>query len=780
LADRYANLPGSEAEDPLDHKSAPDRSDRLESWKEIAAYLKRDLSTVQRWEKREGLPVHRHQHDERATVFAYKSEIEAWWHNGRSRLEAGNGGEAKPGTEHGNERSQETGREPEAQSQPLFSRRRRRIWLAGAAVAALAIAAGLFYYLKKPPSPPLNFQSRDLVLITNFDNRTGESVLDGTLEYALGRELTNSQYVSVVPRGRINDTLALMRMPANTRVDAALGRQICLRDGGIRAMITGRIEKFGSTYVLSAELVDPTGGRAVASFEEQASSQAEILPAIHLLSDRLRQSLGEDLTQIRQSDLALQHVTTPSLKALQLYSQADLEISTGSDATAFALFRQAIADDPNFASAYIMAAHALRNQGKPPSEYMPYGKRAVELSTHVSEPERYFIEGSYYGFSGQPDRAVAAYEALLQIDPGNAWATNNLAFSDFARPGHGPEGVDLFARLAKLRPNDPGANWWAGFSAATIAGNGSRARPYLERARALLPTISNRTVVTRVGIWIQLYPAFEAWMKDDVALAAAQLAQAEQNPIERNGEEEPRSFGYFHLALGQSRKANLWFQRVSPGKASFYESDFAALAFARGDQPTLQSSLHSLRGVADRQPLVILLMIHEGLLSEAEAAIRDFRASGLSLNIYARPTARLLEGELLVAEGKTAEGTPMLNEGVRQIRNTVNPFYFFGAELLARAYERQGNTSAALQLLEDVSTGRSLVDGDSAAMNGAYFWMRDQMDLARLYLRLGRVQDAEEIVNELRKLLADADPDFPMLVELKKLHDTSSMASKSN
>jgi DNA-binding transcriptional regulator YiaG len=37
--------------------------DLLESWKEIAAYLKRDVTTVQRWEKRERLPVHRHVHD---------------------------------------------------------------------------------------------------------------------------------------------------------------------------------------------------------------------------------------------------------------------------------------------------------------------------------------------------------------------------------------------------------------------------------------------------------------------------------------------------------------------------------------------------------------------------------------------------------------------------------------------------------------------------------------------------------------------------------------------
>src|SRR5262249_32802867 len=54
-------------------------SERLESWKEIASYLKRDVRTVQRWEKREGLPIHRHLHDKLGTVYAYKGEIDAWW-----------------------------------------------------------------------------------------------------------------------------------------------------------------------------------------------------------------------------------------------------------------------------------------------------------------------------------------------------------------------------------------------------------------------------------------------------------------------------------------------------------------------------------------------------------------------------------------------------------------------------------------------------------------------------------------------------------------------------
>lgn len=53
-------------------------SARLDSWKEIAAYLKRDVTTVRRWEKREGLPVHRHGHDRRDSIYAYVAELDDW------------------------------------------------------------------------------------------------------------------------------------------------------------------------------------------------------------------------------------------------------------------------------------------------------------------------------------------------------------------------------------------------------------------------------------------------------------------------------------------------------------------------------------------------------------------------------------------------------------------------------------------------------------------------------------------------------------------------------
>jgi TolB-like protein len=59
--------------------AAEDSGGRLDSWKEIAAYLRRQVRTVNLWEKTEGLPVHRHLHSKRGTVYAYKSELDEWF-----------------------------------------------------------------------------------------------------------------------------------------------------------------------------------------------------------------------------------------------------------------------------------------------------------------------------------------------------------------------------------------------------------------------------------------------------------------------------------------------------------------------------------------------------------------------------------------------------------------------------------------------------------------------------------------------------------------------------
>jgi hypothetical protein len=102
---------------PASSASPPEPSDKvpevsLDSWKEIASYVKRDVTTVQRWEKREGMPVHRHVHDKRGSVYAYSSELDAWLQSRKLRLEE----EEK---EHGEETSENAESDHESRGNSL-------------------------------------------------------------------------------------------------------------------------------------------------------------------------------------------------------------------------------------------------------------------------------------------------------------------------------------------------------------------------------------------------------------------------------------------------------------------------------------------------------------------------------------------------------------------------------------------------------------------------------------------------------------------------------------
>jgi TolB-like protein/cytochrome c-type biogenesis protein CcmH/NrfG len=67
-------------------------SDQLDSWKQIAGYLGRSVRTVRRWEREEGLPVHRHVHRVLGSVYAFKSEIDAWQSQHRTQPAAARAG----------------------------------------------------------------------------------------------------------------------------------------------------------------------------------------------------------------------------------------------------------------------------------------------------------------------------------------------------------------------------------------------------------------------------------------------------------------------------------------------------------------------------------------------------------------------------------------------------------------------------------------------------------------------------------------------------------------
>jgi Tol biopolymer transport system component len=136
--------------------SEPTSGDRLDSWKEIAAYLKRDVTTVQRWEKREGMPVRRHVHDKLGSVYAFRSDLDAW---------------ARGRNLRSTEETVETGDPVVEDSADSTFRGRSRARLAGGlAVAVVLLAAAAIAWLRQGTQDPRNpIADARFVPLTDFD-----------------------------------------------------------------------------------------------------------------------------------------------------------------------------------------------------------------------------------------------------------------------------------------------------------------------------------------------------------------------------------------------------------------------------------------------------------------------------------------------------------------------------------------------------------------------------------------------------------------------------------
>jgi len=132
--------------------------DRLDSWKEIAAYLNRDVTTVQRWEKREGMPVHRHVHDRMGSVYAFRADLDAW---ARSR-------NLRAAQEDENSISSHSPAQASHSAIWTALTKRRFVLPLAAAVALLAIGASLWFqrteYFWRNPIADARFQT-----ITDFN-----------------------------------------------------------------------------------------------------------------------------------------------------------------------------------------------------------------------------------------------------------------------------------------------------------------------------------------------------------------------------------------------------------------------------------------------------------------------------------------------------------------------------------------------------------------------------------------------------------------------------------
>jgi tetratricopeptide (TPR) repeat protein/predicted Ser/Thr protein kinase len=296
------------------------------------------------------------------------------------------------------------------------------IVIAPAVMTMVALAAGGYFYFHRAPK----LTDKDTIVLVDFTNTTGEPVFDDALKQALAVQLEQSPFLSLIPEGRVQQTLRLMGQSADTRLKPDIAQEVCQRTGSAAAL-EGSIASLGSQYVLGLKAVNCLTGDSLAEEQVRADGKEQVLGAMDKAAEKLRGRLGESLSTIEKFDTPIEQATTPSLEALQAYSLGrKMQVGKSDFAAAVPFFQRAISLDMNFAMAYAVLGTSYSNLGE--NDLADENTRkAYELRERVSEREKLYIESHYHTFvTGDLEKAGRVYEIWGQTYPREFAPPNNL------------------------------------------------------------------------------------------------------------------------------------------------------------------------------------------------------------------------------------------------------------------------------------------------------------------------------------------------------------------
>jgi TolB-like protein/Flp pilus assembly protein TadD len=408
--------------------------DRLDSWKEIAAYLKRDVTTVQRWEKREGMPVHRQLHDRMASVYAFTSELDAWVQSRRPRLE---------------EEEKEFRAEAPADERidiPPTRISRARPWLVLSGVGVLALIAVASVMLRGRARHTIQPKITSLAVLP-LDNLSG----DPSQEY-LADQMTEELCARLA---RIHD----LRVISRTSVMRLKGTKLSLPEIakmlGVDALVEGSVIRQGRRIRVHAQLIRGATDEHLWA-DEYDGELGDVLALESEVAQSIARRVEVKVTGEEHARLVASHHISPEV--YESYLKAEEELGKGESEKSIAYFQEAIGKDPNFAPAYLGLASVYDllgtlRVGAPPNEVRPKlisaARKALELDPELAEP--HVLLAGVYQKQWQWSEAEAEYKLALELNPNDARAHEHFAMW-FLCQGRTDEALVWAQRAHELDP----------------------------------------------------------------------------------------------------------------------------------------------------------------------------------------------------------------------------------------------------------------------------------------------------------------------------------------
>ena len=627
-----------------------------------------------------------------------------------------------------------------------------------ASVLAAAFVA-IFWLLGN--RPVLSFSPRDWILITDFENQTGETVFDRSLPAALTVSLEQSAHANVFPRARIPDTLKRMNRPATEGINEAIGREICLREN-IRGLLSCSIARVGQEYLLSAQLIDPHTGVSVLSYLERANGLESVLTALDKIAGRLRRDLGESLSSIQMTDRPLPQVTTNSLPALKNYVEGTETWSKGNYHEAVQLYKNALQLDPDFAMAHAALGGAYYSFifNDPTDGKLEYEK-ALQLSTRATERERLSIQVGYAANQKYFPEAIKLCHLYLDKYPDD-WRMRSR-FASMLRENHQfQDAIEQYGEAIRIAPKD--ANAYINIATSYNGlGKITDALRYYNKAFELERSWKS-------GGNLNHEYGFTLVRNGDEAEAKNVFELALQRPQSRGLAQ--RSLGWLALYHGQYRIAKDWFEasllsyRADKVSLSEMRSDvlLAIVADGQGDPVRVIHQLdEAAKFLPNKGPQVWMgsrigcAYARAGVPTKAQHILQLIKPAVYFNNREESSEYHRLEGEIALAQGKTVHAVELLSLAQNEKSDAQT------MEALARSSAAAGNLDQAILWYQ------KLIDTPPHPLGWEpqQDWLAAHYRLAKFYLSRGEKDKAAPLLSKLLTVWKDADPGLPVLEQAK-------------
>jgi len=624
----------------------------------------------------------------------------------------------------------------------------------GVAVA-LTLLGGTWWYARNSIPPPAHEPVS--ILIADFQNSTGESAFDGTLEQALGISVEGASFITAYPRA---DAVRLARNARiGDRLDDTVSRLIAVREG-IKVILGGAIAREGSGYRVTVRALDlsaePGQVKSLASESAVARDKGQVLNAVATLASRLRSVLG-DTTPESARARAVETATTASLEALQAYSQASELKKMNRNDEAMAAYQRAVSLDPAFGRAYAGIGDlymVLKDEVKAKAAF----EEALKHVDRMSEREKYRTYGNYYlNIARNNEKAIENYEAFVKLYPADDGGHGNLGLA-YLYTGNLPAAIAQVREALRIYPKNALQRYnYAMYSmyandfdtASTEAAGTLKEAPTF--SYAFLPIALSAAIRRDFTTATETYGKLE--QSGPTGALRAQLGLAD---LEMYRGRHRQALNLLQPAIAAALQAN---------NRGILAQDYVALAqvhLALGQKPrAAEAALKAASNGAHESVLVpaALVLLTVGRTDEAKNI-----AVALEKMLQAQTVAysRLITAEIALRQGRYVDAVEGFNDSIKR-RDTWLARYLRGTAYVESQHPMEAMDDLGV-CVKRHGEATDVFFWDTPTLRylpAAYYWLARAQQAAH-------VADAKKNYEQFLALTAEADPPDPLAADARR------------